>query len=87
MISIPAAQRIKHYGIAAYGTVCAMAEVLGRSEDLEIRKETLEEEKQTDEKLTELSESINTAANDESASEGSNTGKMPPRTPKERAAA
>jgi len=59
---ISAAQRVEHYEIAAYGTVCAFAETLGRSEDLGLLKETLEEEKQADEKLTELSENINSAA-------------------------
>src|SRR6266404_2342557 len=59
---ISAAQRVEHYEIAAYGTVCTFAETLGRSEDLGLLKETLEEEKQADEKLTELSENINSAA-------------------------
>ena len=84
---ISAAQRVEHYEIAAYGTVCAMAGVLGRSEDLGILKETLEEEKQTDEKLTELSESINAAANEKSTSESSYAGKISGRTPKKKAAA
>jgi ferritin-like metal-binding protein YciE len=56
---ISAAQRVEHYEMAAYGSVCAYAELLGRSEDLSLLKETLEEEKQADEKLTELSETAN----------------------------
>jgi ferritin-like metal-binding protein YciE len=59
---ISAAQRVEHYEIAAYGSVCAYAELLQRSEDLGLLKETLEEEKRADEKLTELSESANQSA-------------------------
>ena len=59
---ISAAQRVEHYEIAAYGSVCAYAELLERSEDLGLLKETLEEEKRADEKLTELSESANQSA-------------------------
>ena len=59
---ISAAQRVEHYEIAAYGSVCAYAELLDRSEDLGLLKETLEEEKRADEKLSELSETINQEA-------------------------
>jgi ferritin-like metal-binding protein YciE len=62
---IGAAQRVEHYEIAAYGTVLAFAEQLGESEHVSLLKETLEEEKQTDEKLTSLSEDINAQANSE----------------------
>jgi ferritin-like metal-binding protein YciE len=55
---IGAAQRVEHYEIAAYGTVRAMAEKLGEDEAVELLGETLEEEKETDEKLTELADSI-----------------------------
>jgi ferritin-like metal-binding protein YciE len=67
---ISAAQRVEHYEIAAYGSVCAYAELLDRSEDLGLLKETLEEEKRADEKLTELSETVNQEALDESAEQG-----------------
>jgi ferritin-like metal-binding protein YciE len=56
---ISAAQRVEHYEMAAYGSVCAYAQLLDRSEDLGLLKETLEEEKKADEKLTELSETVN----------------------------
>jgi ferritin-like metal-binding protein YciE len=59
---ISAAQRVEHYEIAAYGTVSAFAELLGESEHVSLLQETLDEEKQTDEKLTELSKEINVAA-------------------------
>jgi ferritin-like metal-binding protein YciE len=63
---IGAAQRVEHYEIAAYGTVIAFAQQLGESEHVSLLKETLEEEKETDEKLTTLSEDINSQANSES---------------------
>jgi ferritin-like metal-binding protein YciE len=62
---IGAAQRVEHYEIAAYGTVIAFANQLGESEHASLLKETLEEEKETDEKLTSLSEEINSQATSE----------------------
>jgi ferritin-like metal-binding protein YciE len=63
---IGAAQRVEHYEIAGYGTVIAFAEQLGESEHVSLLKESLEEEKETNEKLTSLSEDINAQANSES---------------------
>ena len=54
---ICAAQKVEHYEIASYGTVIAWAEKLGHSDLAELLSETLEEEKETDEKLTDLAES------------------------------
>jgi ferritin-like metal-binding protein YciE len=51
---IGAAQRVEHYEIAGYGTVRTMAETLGESNHVSLLEETLQEEKETDEKLTEL---------------------------------
>jgi ferritin-like metal-binding protein YciE len=51
---ITSAQRVEHYEIAGYGTVCTFAEMLGRTDDLELLRETLSEEKATDEKLNKL---------------------------------
>ena len=59
---IGAAQRVEHYEIAGYGTVRAMAELLGESDHVTLLEKTLEEEKQTDEKLNELAEDINAEA-------------------------
>jgi ferritin-like metal-binding protein YciE len=59
---IGAAQRVEHYEIAAYGTVREFAELLGEDEHVSLLEETLEEEKQTDEKLTQLAEEINPQA-------------------------
>src|SRR6202166_4907242 len=61
---IGAAQRVEHYEIAGYGTVRSMAETLGESDHVSLLEETLEEEKKTDEKLTQLAQQINTGANE-----------------------
>ena len=61
---IGAAQRVEHYEIAGYGTVRSMAETLGEDDHVLLLEETLEEEKETDEKLTELAKQINTQANE-----------------------
>ena len=61
---IGAAQRVEHYEIAAYGTVRELAEVLGESDHASLLQETLDEEKETDEKLTELAKQINPQANE-----------------------
>lgn len=51
---IAAAQRVEHYEIAGYGCARTFAELLGHSEVVELLQETLDEEKATDEKLTEI---------------------------------
>ena len=56
---ISAAQRVEHYEIAAYGTVRAFAETLGETEHISLLNATLEEEKETDQKLTELASQTN----------------------------
>jgi ferritin-like metal-binding protein YciE len=53
---ICAAQKVEHYEIASYGTVCTWADLLGLDEVADLLKETLDEEKTTDESLTELAE-------------------------------
>jgi ferritin-like metal-binding protein YciE len=62
---IAAAQRVEHYEIAAYGTVRTYAELLGQTDQAALLQQTLDEEKETDEKLTELSQQINVAADDQ----------------------
>ncbi len=59
---IGAAQRMEHYEIAAYGTVVAFAKATGQSEIEQLLSQTLEEEKQTDQKLTTISEQVNQQA-------------------------
>lgn len=66
---ISAAQRVEHYEIAAYGCVRTWAELLGENEASALLEKTLEEEKETDEKLTELAEEINVQAKSESGEE------------------
>lgn len=66
---IGAAQRVEHYEIAAYGTAREFAEILGENEDVSLLKQTLEEEKQTDRKLTELAEEINPQAAEHTSEE------------------
>lgn len=56
---IGAAQRVEHYEMAGYGTVSAFAEEIGESEHVSLLNKTLEEEKQTDKKLSALSKDIN----------------------------
>jgi len=54
LVIVAGMQRIEHYEIAAYGTDIALAEALGEKEVVDLLAETLEEEKQTDLKLTEV---------------------------------
>src|ERR1700693_706410 len=65
---ISAAQRVEHYEMAGYGCVSTYANLLGEDEAVSLLRETLEEEKETDKKLTQLSAHINveTANSDES---------------------
>lgn len=51
-----AAQAVEHYEITRYGTLIAWARELGRQDCAEILRQTLEEEKATDAKLTQLAE-------------------------------
>jgi ferritin-like metal-binding protein YciE len=53
---IAAAQRIEHYEIAAYGTVCEYARIMEHDELLSLLDSTLAEEKTADQKLTTLAE-------------------------------
>ena len=50
------AQTVEHYEIARYGTLIAFARQLGRDDCASVLQETLEEEKATDQKLTEIAE-------------------------------
>ncbi|WDZ96706.1 ferritin-like domain-containing protein [Herbaspirillum sp. WKF16] len=53
---IGAAQKVDHYEIATYGTLCALAKKLGYPEAVTLMRETLDEVKAADEKLTVLAE-------------------------------
>jgi len=61
---ISAAQRVEHYEMAGYGCVSAYAKLLGEDQALSLLRQTFEEEKETDKKLTQLSERINVEAAD-----------------------
>jgi ferritin-like metal-binding protein YciE len=74
---IAAAQKVEHYEIASYGTLRTYAQHLGEDEAVNLLQETLEEEKETDEKLTQLAEQINPeAAEGESESEEEEEGQL-----------
>ena len=86
---IGAAQRVEHYEIAAYGTAAEFAKVLGENEHVSLLEETLQEEKETDDKLTALAEEINPQANqeiDEEAQEQTEKQKKTTRKPAQRVA-
>ena len=53
---IIAAQKVEHYDIASYGGLTTLAKTLGNEEIANLLGETLEEEKETDELLTQLAE-------------------------------
>jgi ferritin-like metal-binding protein YciE len=53
---IAAAQRIEHYEISGYGTACTYAKQLGYTQALELMKQTINEEKMADEKLSIIAE-------------------------------
>ncbi len=59
---IAGAQRVEHYEIAAYGTVKTYARLLGREDWAQLLDQTLQEEKETDVKLTELAGQVNLEA-------------------------
>src|ERR671910_3549991 len=55
---IAAAQKIEHYEIASYGCVCTYAEMLGYEQVHDLLGQNLEEEETTDERLSDLAESV-----------------------------
>lgn len=63
---IMAAQKVEHYEIATYGSLVQLAKTLGMNEAADLLHQTLDEEKQADEKLTEIAEwHVNQAAEQE----------------------
>jgi ferritin-like metal-binding protein YciE len=57
-LMIAAAQKIEHYEIASYGTLRVWADILGHSDSASLLEETLDEEKDTDHRLTSIAESF-----------------------------
>jgi ferritin-like metal-binding protein YciE len=79
---IGAARRVEHYEMAAYGAVCEFAHVLGQTRHASLLEKTLEEEKQTDDKLAELAKEINAQANEEGVEEDQGAPRSARKTPK-----
>ncbi|MBV9342207.1 MAG: ferritin-like domain-containing protein [Acidobacteria bacterium] len=82
---IAAAQKVEHYEIASYGTARTYAELLGNNEAAELLEQTLEEEKETDQKLTGLAENINVEASEEGEGQEPGEGQRRTETAKPRA--
>jgi ferritin-like metal-binding protein YciE len=62
---IAAAQKVEHYEIAAYGTMRTWAEMLGHSRAAQLLEESLNEESEADEKLSQLAmTTVNVEAED-----------------------
>src|SRR5262249_11997552 len=59
---IAAAQRMKHYEMASYGCARTYAHILGDDEAANLLQRTLDEEGETDKKLTQLAEQVNPQA-------------------------
>ena len=53
---IAAAQKVEHYEIASYGTVRTWAEMLGKDDAVDLLQQTLDEESEANERLTEIAE-------------------------------
>jgi len=66
---ICAAQKVEHFEIASYGSLQSWARLLGEEEAAELLEETLDEERDTDEQLTELAETVINADENEAERE------------------
>ena len=71
---IASAQKVEHYEIATYGTLATFAEVMNHQDAKDLLGQTLEEEKEADEKLTGIASQINPEAEQEE--EGEEEGSM-----------
>jgi len=59
---ISAAQRVEHYEMAGYGTVRTYAHLLGRPEMAQLLQQTLDEEAEADQTLTQIAATVNVEA-------------------------
>jgi ferritin-like metal-binding protein YciE len=59
---ISAAQRVEHYEMAGYGTVRTYAKLLGRDQDATLLQQTLDEEEEADQTLTQIASTVNVEA-------------------------
>ncbi len=64
------AQKVEHYEIASYGSLQSWARILGEEEAADLLEETLDEERDTDERLTEIAESAINVEESEAEEEG-----------------
>jgi ferritin-like metal-binding protein YciE len=75
---IASAQKVEHYEIASYGTLATFAEIMGHQDAKDLLGQTLDEEKEADEKLTQVAGQINFEAEAEEGedAEGREEGTM-----------
>ncbi len=66
---LDAAQRVEHYEMAGYGCVATYAKLLGDDQAETLLRQTLDEEKEMDKKLTQLAQHINVEAMNSEGSE------------------
>jgi ferritin-like metal-binding protein YciE len=66
---IASAQKVEHYEIASYGTLATFAEIMGHQDAKDLLGQTLDEEKEADEKLTQVAGQINFEAEAEDGEE------------------
>ncbi len=59
---IAAAQKVEHYEIATYGTLCTWAEALGYKKALKLLKQNIAQEEAADEKLSKIAQTVNAGA-------------------------
>ncbi len=59
---ISAAQRVEHYEMAGYGTVRTYAELLGQDQMAQLLQQTLSEEEEADDTLTQIASTVNVEA-------------------------
>ena len=76
-IMIAAAQKVEHYEISGYGTAHTWARTLGKDEVASLLEQTLEEEKETDQKLTDLAGEINVEAMGEGSQDEDEAARAP----------
>lgn len=59
---ISAAQRVEHYEMAGYGTVRTYAKLLGQEQMASLLQQTLQEEEEADQRLTQIANTVNVEA-------------------------
>ena len=59
---IACAQKVEHYEIATYGTLCTWAKAVGYDNALKLLKQTMDEEEKADKKLSKLAATVNEEA-------------------------